>query len=57
MSQLALYACSEDSDWERLPDQSFEPEVPRFLGTDTQPRIYVVLGPEAARTTRPAPEE
>jgi hypothetical protein len=57
LSQLAVYACSEESEWERLPDQSFEPEVPRFIGTDTQPRIYVLLGPAAVRTTRQAPDE
>lgn len=54
MAQLTIYACDADSPWERLSDQTFEPEIPRHTGTDTRPRIYVVLGPEAARTTRQA---
>jgi len=53
-SQLAIYACDETSAWERVSDQQFEPDVPRFAGTDTRPRIYVVLGPEGAKTSKPA---
>jgi acyl-homoserine-lactone acylase len=56
LSQLSIYACDETSAWERVSNQQFEPDVPRFAGTDTRPRIYVVLGPTGAKTSRPAEE-
>jgi len=56
LSQLAVYACDDTSAWERISTQQFEPDVPRFSGTDTQARIYVVLGPESAKTSRPVQE-
>ncbi len=57
IAKLAIYACDDATGWERVASQQFEPDVPRFSGTDTRPRIYVVLGPERAQQSQPVQDE